>query len=146
MNHEPLSCEQQYTFRDCADTAEERYLREILAMLQENYIKAAKPYIDKLVAIHSRSIPQMLVTYEQAQAFGLIPPNVYVTDIVPQFETQDVELRPEHLEPSFGIKAIESAMHDAVIRALDEAGVRNEVLRGMCIEVAIEKFRNALGD
>jgi hypothetical protein len=31
------------------------------------------------------------------------------------------------------------AVHAATLRALDEAGVRNEVLRGMCIEVAIEK-------
>jgi hypothetical protein len=32
------------------------------------------------------------------------------------------------------------ACHDAVCKALNEAGVRNEVLRGMCIEVAMETF------
>ena len=36
--------------------------------------------------------------------------------------------------------ACRDAMHDAVIRALAEAGVRNEVLKGMCLEVAIETF------
>lgn len=60
------------------------------------------------------------------------------------FETQDVELRSERLEPLFGVKAIESATHDAVVHALDEAGIRSEVLRGMCIEVAIEKLRDVL--
>jgi hypothetical protein len=36
-----------------ADATEERYLREMLAMLHESYAKAAKPYIDRLVAIHA---------------------------------------------------------------------------------------------
>jgi len=65
----------RYAFRDCADEAEERYLRETLAMLQESYAKAAKPYFDRLVAIHNRKTPQMMVTIEQAQAFGLMPAN-----------------------------------------------------------------------
>ncbi len=69
----PTPCEHRYAFRDCADAAEERYLRETLAMLQESYAKAAKPYMDRLVALHSRSLPQMLVTVEQAQALGLLP-------------------------------------------------------------------------
>lgn len=59
-----------------AAAAEERYLRETLAMLQESYAKAAKPYMDRLVALHSRSLPQMLVPVEQAQALGLMPANV----------------------------------------------------------------------
>ena len=71
----PTPCEHRYAFRDCADAAEERYLRETLSMLQESYAKAAKPYMDRLVAMHSRSIPQMLVTVEQAQALGLLPAN-----------------------------------------------------------------------
>lgn len=53
--------------------AEERHLREMLAMLQNSYEKAAKPYVDRLVALHSRSQPQMFVTIEQAQALGLMP-------------------------------------------------------------------------
>ena len=69
------ACEHRYAFRDCADAAEERYLREMLAILQESYAKAAKPYMDRLVALHSRSLPQMLVTVEQAQALGLLPDN-----------------------------------------------------------------------
>ena len=71
----PQPCEHRYAFRDCADAAEERYLREMLAILQESYAKAAKPYMDRLVALHSRSLPQMLVTVEQAQALGLLPAN-----------------------------------------------------------------------
>ncbi len=72
----PTPCEHRYAFRDCADAAEERYLRETLAMLQESYAKAAKPYMDRLVALHGRRLPQMLVTLEQAQALGLLPANV----------------------------------------------------------------------
>lgn len=37
-----------------------------------------------------------------------------------------------------------SIVQAAVIRALDEASVRNEVLRGMCLEVALEKARDML--
>jgi len=37
-----------------------------------------------------------------------------------------------------------SIVQAAVIRALDEANVRNDVLRGMCIEVALEKARDML--
>ncbi len=71
----PKPCEQRYAFRECADAAEERYLREILANLQESYAKAAKPYIDRLVDIHARRPPApMVVTIEEAQqALGLIP-------------------------------------------------------------------------
>lgn len=51
---------------DWAD-AEERYLREILARLQESYAKAAKPFIDRLVAIHTLRAPApVLVTAKQA--------------------------------------------------------------------------------
>ena len=73
----PTPCEHCYAFRDCADAAEERYLREMLAMLQESYAKAAKPYIDRLVEIHSMLPPApMIVTLEQAQALGLMTANV----------------------------------------------------------------------
>lgn len=71
----PTPCEMRYAFRDCADEAEERYLRETLAMLQESYTKAAKPYLDRLLAIHNRKQPQMMMTVEQALALGLLPPN-----------------------------------------------------------------------
>ena len=40
--------------------------------------------------------------------------------------------------------AIDRAVHAAVLRALDEAGLRNDVLRGMCVEVAIEQAREVL--
>ena len=36
------------------------------------------------------------------------------------------------------------AVHGAVMRALDEASVRHEVLRGMCFEVGLEAFDDAL--
>lgn len=38
----------------------------------------------------------------------------------------------------------EMAVHVAITRALDEAGVKPEVLRGMCIVVGLEKFRDEL--
>jgi len=59
--------------------AEERHLHEMLRMLQESYAKAAKPYIDRLAAIQSaRPPPPMLVTREQAEAMGLVVPNVQI--------------------------------------------------------------------
>lgn len=36
------------------------------------------------------------------------------------------------------------AMHDAVMASLDEAGIYAEVLRGMCVEVALERFDDAI--
>lgn len=41
-------------------------------------------------------------------------------------------------------KDLRDAVHDAISRALDEGGVLNDVLRGMCLEVGIEKFQDAL--
>lgn len=62
---------------ECSSATEERYLRETLAMLHESYAKAAKPYIDRLVAINAMRQPApMIVTLEQAQALGLMPANV----------------------------------------------------------------------
>ncbi len=75
----PTPCEHHYAFRDCADAAEERYLREMLAMLREEYARASKPYIDRLVALHSLKLPQMLVTVEQAKALGLDTEKQFLT-------------------------------------------------------------------
>ena len=80
----PTPCEHRYAFRDCADAAKERYLRETLARLHESYAKAAKPYIDRLVAINAMRQPApMIVTREQAQVLGLMPANVKVTGSAP---------------------------------------------------------------
>lgn len=38
----------------------------------------------------------------------------------------------------------ERAVHDAITRALAEAGVKQEVLVGMCIEVGLDAYRDAL--
>jgi hypothetical protein len=38
----------------------------------------------------------------------------------------------------------EAAVHDAITRALAEAGVKSEVLVGMCLEVGLEAYRDAL--
>lgn len=38
----------------------------------------------------------------------------------------------------------EHAVHDAITRALAEAGIKQEVLVGMCIEVGLEAYRDAL--
>lgn len=40
--------------------------------------------------------------------------------------------------------ASENAVHAAITRALAEAGVRQEVLIGMCIEVGLEAYRDAI--
>jgi hypothetical protein len=61
------------------DDAEERYIHQTLAMLQESYAKAAKPYIDRLVAIRSLRPLQMVVTREQAEAMGFTVPNAKIT-------------------------------------------------------------------
>lgn len=58
------------------DNAEERYLREMIAMLHESYTKAAKPYVDRLASIYAlRPAPRMFVTKEQAEAMGFKVPN-----------------------------------------------------------------------
>jgi len=59
---------------------EERYLREMLALLQESYAKAAKPYVDRLVELYSRRSPApIIVTLDQARQMGvdinLTPPS-----------------------------------------------------------------------
>ena len=53
--------------------AEERYAVEMLTLMQEEYVKACKPYIDMLVRIRELRRPHMVVTYAQAQELGLIP-------------------------------------------------------------------------
>ena len=39
---------------------------------------------------------------------------------------------------------LEDAAHAAIVRALAEAGVKADVLVGMCLEVGLEKFRDEL--
>lgn len=52
--------------------AEEEYLHEAIAALQKQYARAAKPYIDRLVAIQSmKSPPPMFISVEQATLLGL---------------------------------------------------------------------------
>ncbi len=56
--------------------AEERRLREILAVLQENYAKAAKPYLDRLAEMHVMRQPAtMILTLEQARDFRFVQHN-----------------------------------------------------------------------
>lgn len=38
----------------------------------------------------------------------------------------------------------ENALHDAISRALDEASVTVDVLRGMCLEVGFDAFERAM--
>lgn len=57
-------------YKTCAD--EEALLIEHIKALQREYEAAAKPFVDRLVALRSlRPMPPMLVTYEQAQALGI---------------------------------------------------------------------------
>lgn len=56
---------------------EERYLREVLARLQEDYHKAAKPYVDRLVTIYAMRPPQPTVLNSRDWPFQLpdrVPP------------------------------------------------------------------------
>jgi hypothetical protein len=41
-------------------------------------------------------------------------------------------------------EAADGAVHDAIMRALDEAGIYQSVLRGMCVEVGLERFRDSI--
>lgn len=66
------------------DDAEERYIHQTLAILRESYEKAAKPYLDRLYAIHARRPPP--------------------TILIPAGDTRDV-LR-EWMDP-LGIESIE---------------------------------------
>jgi len=52
------------------------------------------------------------------------------------------ELKVELKFQSLSSQAIFDAFHDAVISALDEAGVSDAVLRGMCVEVGRDKARD----
>ena len=55
-----------------AVSTEEQYCREALAALRESYERAAKPYIDALVAIECRRTPQpIFLTISHASQFGL---------------------------------------------------------------------------
>ncbi len=50
--------------------AEERYLLDRLAELRKDYELAAKPYIDRLVAIRSmQTTPSITLTLDQAREF-----------------------------------------------------------------------------
>lgn len=46
---------------DSENTDEERYLHEMLAMLRDNYAKAAEPYLKRLAEIHAMRRPQPIV-------------------------------------------------------------------------------------
>lgn len=43
------------------DGGEERYLREVLAMLRRDFDRAAKPYMDRLVQIASMRLPPRVI-------------------------------------------------------------------------------------
>ena len=62
--------EQDY-YRTSRD--EEELLIEQIKQLQEEYNRAAKPFIDRLVELRGlRPMQPMLITYEQAQRLGLV--------------------------------------------------------------------------
>ncbi len=57
---------------------EERYLREMLEMLRENYEKAAKPYVDRLAENQAILQPRTVIaTAEQSQMLSLIPARIW---------------------------------------------------------------------
>lgn len=59
---------------DDANNEQERQLLEMIDFLQKEYVKATKPYVDRLIAIRQRTItPRMIVTLEQAQSLSINP-------------------------------------------------------------------------
>lgn len=52
---------------------DEMQLRQILARLKADYDKAAKPYIDRLVAIYAMRPPRPIVINERDWPFSLPP-------------------------------------------------------------------------
>lgn len=60
---------------ECEDDDHERKLLEIIASIQKDYEKAAKPYVDRLVEIRQRRIHprMMIVTAEQWQGLSISP-------------------------------------------------------------------------
>lgn len=53
---------------------EERYCREVLAQLQKEYAKAAKPYVDQLMKIHSlRPVPPMYMLLRELEQLPIPP-------------------------------------------------------------------------
>jgi hypothetical protein len=49
------------TTMDCEQSPEERYCLEALHVLRMEYEKAAKPYVDRLVSIHSLRTPTYVI-------------------------------------------------------------------------------------
>ena len=62
-------------------------------------------------------------------------PSLRILDQVRSYAEQEVARERERCR---------LACHDAVMRALDEAGVYAPVLRGMCAEVAMDRFSDEL--
>lgn len=55
-----------------AESVEELYLCEMLAVLQRNYEAAAKPIIDRLALIQAYKQPTLLITTDEARELGLL--------------------------------------------------------------------------
>jgi hypothetical protein len=62
--------------REAKYIEEEKYLFEMLRMLQESYAKAAQPYIDRLVTLKTLRIPCMVLpwTPELAHKLDIVGP------------------------------------------------------------------------
>lgn len=57
------------------DTEEERELKRLLAEIQRQYEEAARPYRERLVALHALKVPTYLVTVgelEVARTTGVL--------------------------------------------------------------------------
>jgi hypothetical protein len=52
-------------------TDEEQYLHETLDWIREDYARAAKPYIDRLIFLKSLKPTQYVITEEQAKIMGI---------------------------------------------------------------------------
>lgn len=60
---------------------QEQYCHEVLAQLQREYEKAAKPYIEMLHRLSFARPPQTIITLDLAHAMGIIPRNSKYEDM-----------------------------------------------------------------
>lgn len=78
-----------------------------------------------------------------SDAHGVELTTEQAVDLLQSALNVEVEIKDEEAAQQAN-PSTDSIVQAAVIRALDEANVRDEVLRGMCIEVALEKASDML--
>lgn len=75
---------------------------------------------------------------EALQRLDLLMAQAFGSDEPAMQDWVAVRFALQERTPPEAVRKLTEIVHVAVSRALDEADIRNEVLRGMCIEVALE--------